>query len=117
MLLVTVIASLLEDDEEGQNIFENEGAFAVIDYLLGENTVSDVLIYHVTEGRRTANSVVPRNARQTRTIQTLLGASFSVNSSLEITAIGNTANIIAADNSASNSIIHVIDIVILPITP
>ncbi|MBS0010531.1 MAG: fasciclin domain-containing protein, partial [Bacteroidales bacterium] len=75
--------------------------------------VLDVLFYHVAEGRRAANSVVPRVG--TRTIETLLGATFDVNPDLSIVAIGNTANIVGADISASNGIIHVIDAVILPI--
>jgi len=75
--------------------------------------VLDVLLYHVTEGRRAANSVVPK--KMPRKIETLLGESFYVNSDLSITAIGNNANIIAANVSASNGIIHVIDAVILPI--
>ncbi|MBN1388911.1 MAG: fasciclin domain-containing protein [Bacteroidales bacterium] len=79
---------------------------------LPANLVLDVLLYHVTGGRRASNSVVPPTGE--RTIKTLLGAAFSVNTEGLITAIGNTANIAAADISASNGIIHVIDSVILP---
>jgi uncharacterized surface protein with fasciclin (FAS1) repeats len=75
--------------------------------------VLDVLYYHVTEGRRASNSVVPK--RGIRTIQTLLGESFSVDPQAMITAIGNTAYITAPDISASNGIVHIIDAVILPI--
>ena len=76
--------------------------------------VRDVLFYHVAEGRRAANSVVPKN--NVRTIETLLGVTFDVNPDGSIDAIGNSANITAANNiSASNGIIHVIDAVILPI--
>lgn len=74
--------------------------------------VRDVLLYHVVEGRRAANSVVPKN--NTRTINTLLGSSFMVTPTGSINAIGNTANITTADISASNGIIHVIDAVLLP---
>jgi uncharacterized surface protein with fasciclin (FAS1) repeats len=78
------------------------------------NTVLAVLQYHVTGGRRAANSVVPKQG--VKTIETLLtGATFSVNNMGMITAVGNTANIVAADVSASNGIIHVLDNVILPI--
>ena len=80
---------------------------------LPSGLVLDVLLYHVTNGRRAANSVVPKN--NPRTIQTLLeGATFSVDSDGMITAGSNSANIIAANVSASNGIIHVIDTVILP---
>jgi uncharacterized surface protein with fasciclin (FAS1) repeats len=74
--------------------------------------VRDVLLYHVVDGRRAANSVVPRVGN--RTMPTLLGATFSVDNQGQITAIGNTANITSANISASNGIIHVIDAVILP---
>ncbi|MBD0831977.1 fasciclin domain-containing protein [Aestuariibaculum sediminum] len=76
--------------------------------------VLDVLKYHVTTGRRASNSVVPKNGM--RTIETLLmDATFNVYNDLSIMAIGNMANIVTADVSASNGIIHVIDTVILPI--
>ena len=75
--------------------------------------VLDVLKYHVVEGRRAANSVVPSNGY--RTITTLLGATFSVDTSGMIMAVGNTATITSANISASNGIIHVIDTVLLPI--
>ncbi len=81
---------------------------------LPAEVVLAVLQYHVTEGRRAANSVVP--PRGTREIETLLGATFSVNTSKMIYAVGNTATIETANISASNGIIHVIDAVILPIT-
>lgn len=74
--------------------------------------VLEVLLYHVTEGRRAANSVVPqRNYRQ---IETLLGERFKVNSQGVIKAIGSKATIESANISASNGIIHVIDTVLLP---
>jgi uncharacterized surface protein with fasciclin (FAS1) repeats len=80
---------------------------------LDPELVLDVLYYHVTEGRRASNSVVP--PMKPRTITTLLGETFSVNSEGKIIAIGNSASIVKADISASNGIIHVIDTVILPI--
>jgi uncharacterized surface protein with fasciclin (FAS1) repeats len=92
---------------------DRDGPFAAIDEQLGPGTVETVVAYHVTNGRRAANSVVPRVG--SRRIQTLAGSFFSVSPSLRITAVGNTANILAADISASNGIIHVIDAVILPI--
>jgi len=90
------------------------GALGVdsIDDLPAE-LVLDVLLYHVVEGRRSANSVVPK--KNTRNISTLLGVNFTVNPQAQITAVGNTASIVAADISASNGVIHVIDTVILPI--
>ncbi len=76
--------------------------------------VLDVLLYHVAEGRRAASSVVPRVG--TRTIQTLLGATFSVDPTGTITDFfGQNAKIETPNISASNGIIHVIDTVILPL--
>jgi uncharacterized surface protein with fasciclin (FAS1) repeats len=76
--------------------------------------VRDVLFYHVVEGRRAANSVVP--PVRPRKITTLLGLTFTVNSGGVITDIaGQEINIVAADISASNGIIHVIDGVLLPL--
>lgn len=75
--------------------------------------VLNVLSYHVVKGRRAANSVVP--PRQPRTIETLLGANFRVDKNANIWAIGNTANFVATNISASNGIIHVIDTVLLPV--
>lgn len=75
--------------------------------------VLNVLSYHVVEGKRAANSVVP--PRQTRSIETLLGVDFMVNRDATIMAVGNTANFVVTNISASNGIIHVIDTVLLPI--
>ncbi len=105
-------------DNLDQDILENEGPFAAIDELLGEDAVANVLLYHVTEGRRAANSVVPRNMRaKERKINTLLDdASFYVAFGGIITDIaGQEVSITAADISASNGIIHVIDTVLLPL--
>jgi len=82
---------------------------------LDAELVLDVLLYHVTNGRRASNSVLP--PMQPRKIQTLLGESFDVTKAGEIEAIGSTATIIAPDISASNGIIHGIDAVLLPIVP
>ena len=106
--LVGAVAGLLDADVLGA-----EGPFAAIDDLLGAGTVEAVVSYHVVKSRRAANSVVPRVG--SRNIKTLLGINFRVSPSAQITAVGNTANIVAANVSASNGIVHVIDAVILPI--
>jgi uncharacterized surface protein with fasciclin (FAS1) repeats len=94
-----------------QNLYTALGITKISD--LPAELVRDVLLYHVVEGRRAANSVVPKKGE--KTITTLLQASFSVNAQGEITAIGNSAKIATPNISASNGIIHVIDTVILPI--
>jgi uncharacterized surface protein with fasciclin (FAS1) repeats len=78
--------------------------------------VLDVLYYHVAEGRRAANSVVPK--RGERTITPLLGETFGVRPDLSIrdglTGLRADAKIVSPNLSASNGIIHVIDQVIVP---
>lgn len=80
---------------------------------LPADLVANVLLYHVTEGRRSSNSVVP--PKMPRKIETLLGESFMVTSKPMIDAIGSDANFVPGliDVSASNGIIHVIDSVLL----
>lgn len=96
-------------DEAFQNLYAALGITAITD--LPADVVLDVLFYHVTEGRRGSNSVVPK--RGVRTIETLLGENFTVNTEAMITAIGSTAYITTPDILASNGIIHVIDGVLL----
>lgn len=80
--------------------------------------VLDVLLYHVVEGRRAANSVVPRNGERTMTSQ--LGEEFfvrtdgSIRDGLTGSGFGADAEITDANISASNGIIHEIDQVIVP---
>lgn len=105
----TVFAPTNEAFQELYTALEVDG----IENLPAE-LVRDVLYYHVVEGRRAANSVIP--PKNDRTIETLLGVNFTVDRYGKIYAVGNTANITPANNiSASNGIIHVIDAVILPI--
>ena len=94
-------------------------------------TVLAVLQYHLTNGRRGSNSVVPRNGE--KRIQTLLNrASFTVNSDSMITPAGGATKLVDGQGevvptvqigelgpetfniSASNGIVHVIDAVLLP---
>ena len=77
-----------------------------------------VLQYHLVEGRRGSNSVVPKT-NNNKTIETLLAdATFEVDKNKVIYAAGgDDANIIAPNVSASNGMVHVIDEVILPLTP
>lgn len=78
--------------------------------------VLDVLLYHVAEGRRAANSVVPKE--NDRTITSLLGETFWVRADGTIqdglTGLREDATITTPNLSATNGIIHVIDEVIVP---
>lgn len=105
-------AVFVPTDAAFEALYKALGVSAITD--VDAQTVLNVLLYHVTEGRRAASSVLPKSG--TRSIETLLGSTFSVNKSGQITAVGNKANIVKANISASNGIIHVIYAVILPIT-
>ncbi len=99
-------------DEAFEGLYNELGVEGITD--LPAELVLDVLFYHVTEGRRAANSVVP--PPNPRTITTLLGDAFSVTSDPWIIDIaGQKVNFITTDISASNGIIHVVDAVLLPL--
>ncbi len=78
--------------------------------------VRDVLLYHVTDGRRASNSVVPK--RGERVITPLLEEAFFVRTDLSIrdglTGLRTDARIDSPNISASNGIIHAITEVIVP---
>ena len=123
--LDTGLVDLFSNGTDQYTVFAptNE-AFEALYEAQGYNDLSDVepevvlevLLYHVLEGRRAANSVVP--PVRDRTITTLLGETFTVDRDGVITDIaGQEANIVEglANISASNGIIHVIDTVLLPL--
>jgi uncharacterized surface protein with fasciclin (FAS1) repeats len=107
--LLAVLEPVLDDSIE--NPFEAiDAAFG------GAPIVEQVLLYHVTEGRRAANSVVP--PRGERTITTLRGDTFAVGTGGTIVdgaaAVFGPATIGPANISASNGIVHGVDRVLLP---
>jgi uncharacterized surface protein with fasciclin (FAS1) repeats len=73
-----------------------------VDATLGNGALADILLFHVTNGRRTAKSVV--HAPQYR----MLNGDRLTRSELF------SAGIAATDISASNGVIHVINSVLLP---
>jgi uncharacterized surface protein with fasciclin (FAS1) repeats len=85
-------------------------------FLVTNDLLDDVLLYHVTEGRRFANSVVPRNGE--KDIATLLGADLvSKVGGMLSDASGATsdAKVTTTNVSASNGVIHFIDNVLVPL--
>jgi uncharacterized surface protein with fasciclin (FAS1) repeats len=123
--LETGLVNLFLNGTDQYTVFAptNDAFQALYDFLgddvseitdLPAELVLDVLLYHVVEGRRAANSVVP--PVRTRTMTTLLGETFSVDNKGVITdKFGQKINIVAPNISASNGIIHVIDGVLLPL--
>jgi transforming growth factor-beta-induced protein len=101
------------DNEAFENLYTATGAQGITD--LPAELVLDVLLYHVTNGRRAAKSVVPKKGL--KPIMTLLGEKFSVDPDAKIYAIGNTAQITGPDNFATNGVVHIISEVLLPIVP
>lgn len=76
--------------------------------------LTQVLVYHVARGERTAADVVP--AQRIR----MLGGGFlykEPGSTTLVDNLGRNANIIATDVPAANGIIHAIDAVVLPVAP
>jgi transforming growth factor-beta-induced protein len=82
--------------------------------------VADVLLYHVTDGRRSSNSVVPK--KNMKSISTLLEEKFFVGNDLSIQdglselGVRDDAriNTDAFDVSACNGVVHLITQVIVP---
>ena len=85
-------------------------AGTVEDWFANPQALTDVLLYHVVEGRLTAADVA-----QLDTVESLTGKA------LDITVEGETvkvdgATVLTADLAGSNGIIHVIDTVLVPPT-
>jgi uncharacterized surface protein with fasciclin (FAS1) repeats len=91
--------------------------FGLATFLVSNGLLDDVLFYHVTEGRRYANSVVPRKGE--KAIPTLLGVDIAAKvGALLADASGATsdATVTTPNISASNGVVHVIDNVLVPLS-
>jgi transforming growth factor-beta-induced protein len=88
---------------------------------LGDAVVADVLSYHVTDGRRFANSVF--NARNSKMLEMLNGQYVVTNPGAKLNdAAGQTISVVLDppglfNINASNGVIHVVDTVLLPFAP
>ncbi len=118
------VAVALTSGEQLTVFAPTNAAFAALLGALGTNdicnlpqsVVTEVLLYHVETGRHFSNSVLPKKAGQMKTIDTLLGQSFTVDAGGAITTTGGitTPHIVAADIPATNGVIHVVDAVLVP---
>lgn len=85
-------------------------------FLVENELLDDVLLYHVTDGRRFSNSVVNKN--NPKSIETLLGAFVtSTPAGMIVDAAPSTSNavITGANISASNGVVHIINNVLVPL--
>jgi len=79
------------------------------DLLADTDTLTSVLLYHVAEG-----AVLSSDLEDGQTITTLNGADITVSVSDEGVMLNGVANVVLADVTASNGVIHAIDAVLLP---
>jgi uncharacterized surface protein with fasciclin (FAS1) repeats len=79
---------------------------------LDQDALTQILLYHVVNGRRDSNDVL--GSTQLRTLQ---GTFLEQNTGILTDNLGRTATIIVTDVPASNGIIHAIDAVVLPFDP
>lgn len=79
---------------------------------LDQAVLTDILLYHVSKGRRTSTSVLP--AQRIR----MLAGGFLFQSQGTLTDnLGRQSNIIVTDVKAANAITHAIEAVVLPYLP
>jgi uncharacterized surface protein with fasciclin (FAS1) repeats len=79
---------------------------------LDQGFLTDVLLYHVANGRRDSGDVVGSSR-----IRTLYGDFLKQDGGILMDNVGQAAMIIVVDVPAANGIIHVIDTVVLPYLP
>jgi uncharacterized surface protein with fasciclin (FAS1) repeats len=79
-----------------------------------QGALTQILLYHVEEGRHFSNSVLPKRDGQMKTIGTLLGQSFWVDPTGAIsTSSDGESQIVSANIAATNGVIHVVDAVLI----
>lgn len=110
-----VIVDILTSRGQRTVFAPTDGAFAALGLSpanigsVPQDVLTQILAYHVAPGRRDSTAVL--DSSRIRTLQ----SSFLLQSGGILTDTqGRTANIIVTDVPASNGIIHVIDIVVLP---
>ncbi|MFW5941995.1 MAG: fasciclin domain-containing protein [Chloroflexota bacterium] len=125
----TLIAAVLAADPAVVNTLSGNGQYTVfaptddafadlglypsnIGTALDQGTLTEILLYHVTHGRRNSNAVLG-----SQQINTLQGSFLYQDSGVLTDQLGREANIIVTDVKAGNGLIHAIDAVVLPFAP
>jgi uncharacterized surface protein with fasciclin (FAS1) repeats len=125
----TLIAAVLAADPAVLNTLAGNGQFTVfgptddafaalglnpenIGTALPKATLTTVLFYHVSRGRRDSTDVI--GSSRIRMVQ---GGFLRQSGGVLTDNLGRTANIIVTDVPAANGIIHAIDAVVLPVAP
>lgn len=122
--LTTLVAALeqagLVDRLRGEGPFTvfapTDEAFASLpegaleDLFANQQALTDLLLYHVVEGRLTAADVI-----QQESFEALTGQALTITTQGE-TVMVNGAEVITPDLTGSNGVIHVIDTVLMPPT-
>ena len=79
---------------------------------LDQNFLTDVLLYHVSRGRRDSDTVL-----NSKRIRMLKGGFLMQDEGILTDNLGREADIIVTDVEAANGIIHAINRVVLPYAP
>ena len=117
-LVDALVATGLDEALAGEGPFTvfapTDDAFAALPEgtleSLDEETLAEILKYHVVAGEFMAADVVGLDSRS---VETLQGASVAISIDGD-TVMVNDATVVTADVAASNGVIHVIDKVLLP---
>ena len=124
----TLIAAVLAADPVVLQILDGNGqntVFAPTDEAFGkmnldetnigtlpQDLLTTILLYHVSPGRRDAESIL-----DSRRIRMRRGGFLKQSGGVLTDNLGRTSNIIVTDIPAANGIIHGIDTVVLPVAP
>ena len=81
--------------------------------VITKDALTDILLYHVTQGRRLSPSVINGQNKKIAMLNGDIVQPLGMRS-LTINANSSTANIVIPDVLASNGVIHAIDAVLLP---